>query len=99
MTAKREGDDLALYGTSHRLEAMPVDGSTWVGLIVVSSPTDAAMLTPEDARALRDWLNDMLATSEQPCPCGHPEAWHDDNGRNCIGAECLTCDDPTEETS
>jgi hypothetical protein len=58
---ERKGDDLDLLGTSHRLSACPVDGTRWIGLIEVDSPTNAALLTLEDAEALRDWLNDMIA--------------------------------------
>jgi hypothetical protein len=60
VSAERHGPDLILYGTSHTLNAMPVDGTYWVGLIEVDSPTNSAMLTEEDARALIQWLNDMI---------------------------------------
>lgn len=57
-------DGLTFDGMSHRLETMWVDGDRWCGMIVVSSPTDAAMVTPDEARQLAAWLIEAADRTE-----------------------------------
>lgn len=57
---KGEGYGLEITGMSHTLKAMHVDGERWIGLLHIDSPTDGALLEPQDALALRDWLNQRL---------------------------------------
>lgn len=60
MVVEHASGDITLKGQSHTLRACEVGGEQWVGLIHIDSPTDGAMLLPEDALALRDWLNQRL---------------------------------------
>jgi hypothetical protein len=56
-----EYGSLTLYGVLHKVEVTPVDDSDqWVGMIEMQSPSNNALLTPVDARALRDWLDQRL---------------------------------------
>lgn len=91
---ERDGDYLDLIGTTHRLTAMPVDGTTWVGMINIESPTNAAMLYPEDARALIRWLTERLDEHTPfKCKCGHGEVLHGspevDEPLECLAADCI----------
>lgn len=57
---KDEEYGLRITGMSHTLEAMHVDGERWIGMLHIDSPSDAALLEPQDVLALRDWLNHRL---------------------------------------
>lgn len=83
----RVRDALRLSGTSHTLRAMPVDGSIWCAMIDIESPTHSALLTPEHAVVLRDWLTKQIDALPFPCKCGHADVLHDDEGE-CFVAEC-----------
>lgn len=51
---------LKFTGMSHTIDIMPVQGERWLGMIHITSPSDAGMMTPEEVRALRDWLDQRL---------------------------------------
>lgn len=87
MSAEDRERSLVLVGLTHRLVAMPTQSiGSWIAVLEIKSPSDAASLDLNDAVALRDWLTERIDNAEKPCKCGHSDTFH------ATGA-CLVCDE------
>lgn len=83
---------LEITGMTHTLSAMHVDGERWIGLLSIESPSRGALLQPEDALALRDWLNQRLLNFASANRAEHDEDECEKARRDGYLADlCLDC--------